>query len=88
VTAGPVRPWQAAKPCNCATTTDRDAEIARMESMPDAPESLRERVARALFHTEDAAGDWQYFGENFRDHYRYMADAALAVITTPTEVAP
>jgi hypothetical protein len=79
-----VRPWQAAKPCNC--TTDRDAEIARMEAAPAAPESLRERVARAMWDAEcQQPHNWDQASHFDRGDYYRLADAALKIITTPTE---
>jgi hypothetical protein len=70
--------------------------LARIEAAPDAEESLRERVARAMCG-QPASVHWRprrvhgdaggYYGLNL-DAARRLADAAIAVICTPATDAP
>lgn len=66
------------------------AELARLEAAAWAEEAVRERMARVLCEADtDVDGrhwTWDDTAEPARDHYRAMADAALAVIRTPVEV--
>jgi hypothetical protein len=58
--------------------TDR---IAAIEAAPDAEESLRERVARAICEADK--DDWVDLSDFGQGCYLDLADAAIAVITTP-----
>jgi hypothetical protein len=62
------------------------ATVARFDAGPDAPESLRERVALAIWNVdmqdEMTMKDWRAaLCDDDRDFYREQADAAIAVIT-------
>ena len=62
-------------------TPEQAAKLAEIEAAPDAPESLRERVARACWgaaHINDS--DWPLLNEYARDMYLGIADAAIAVM--------
>lgn len=57
------------------------ATVDRFEAAPDAPESLRERVAEAICCAGETEHRWWEIHECIRDGYRGLADAAIAVIT-------
>lgn len=65
-------------------TADR---IAAMDARPDAPESQRVRIARALYEADmDPEEFWTVKWESaygLHDKYLRLADAALAVRLTP-----
>jgi hypothetical protein len=44
-----------------------------------------EAVARAIFHAEDAAADWDYFSDTYRDKYRRLAVAAIEALAPADE---
>lgn len=79
------------------TTDQRTPELTAMERvLLDAYEAqaydedaLRERMAVAICEADadvdDELWSWQEAGEDVRDAYRRMADAALAVVRTPVE---
>lgn len=61
------------------------ATVARFDAAPDAEESLRERVARALFDAENEDLEWDDYAigvvhDSAQDDYRALADAAIALI--------
>lgn len=67
------------------------AKLATIEAADDAPEALRERVARALWEIDaDLFGwcDWEVGPDWARGLERRRADAAIATICTPVEGAP
>ena len=71
-----------------APLSPREAAIvARFDEAGAAPESLTERVARALGAEQNGLisplsdDDWEYhFDQMERDDYRRLADAAIAVM--------
>jgi hypothetical protein len=64
------------------------ARLDAIEAAEPAPESLRERVARAIWEAENPAFPSvftktqvdQLWAHNIHDHYLTIADAALAVV--------
>jgi hypothetical protein len=54
-------------------------QLARIEATPDAEESLRERVARAMFESEhdDCPCVWPLISARY---FLNLADAAIAVM--------
>lgn len=66
-------------------TPDEAAKVAQIEAAPDAEESLRERVARAIWEADfnslsDHGVTWENEAETNRKDYRNLADAAIAVM--------
>lgn len=66
-------------------TDDQASRLAEYEAAQEAPESLRERVAEAIMDADydQATGGlmrWMDLDGNEQDHFRRLADAALAVI--------
>ena len=71
--------------------TTTDGRIAELEARPDCEESLRERVARAIYvqyHEPFADGSDLWSRASNQEEWRRLADVAIAVITTPVEGAP
>jgi hypothetical protein len=60
------------------------ARLDAIEAAPAEPESVRERVARALYE-QALDGDWSLSA--YRDHYRRLADVALDVLRGPSSDA-
>lgn len=67
-------------------TTEELSALQRIEHAPDAEESLRDRVGRALWENLKLEEKWADLEEWHREAYRQDADIAIAVINTP--VAP
>ncbi len=69
------------------TAAEQDA-LARIEAAPEAPEALRERVARAILHAVLGTDDGDLVADDFEIHaseiarliVEHAADAALTVI--------
>ena len=71
--------------CGCAARDLSPAEQAtldRFEAAEPAPESLRERVAEALWNYDLGPNDATWASEDAadQDYYREMADAAIAAM--------
>lgn len=86
----PVRPWVTCngKPCICEkpkNAIELSPTEAKFLDRPDADESLRERVARAIGEVAYNGFPWAEMDEFEREEYRDLADAAIAVITTPAD---
>lgn len=76
-------------------TAAEQAQVDAWEAAAYAEESVRERMARAMFDAANPISSefpdyWHRVsgGEQTRDAYRRLADAALAVIRTPVEEGP
>jgi hypothetical protein len=66
-----------------ATDDEFAARVAGIEAAPDAVESLRVRVARAICdaaYYRESESVWPRLGPRLRDDYARLADAAIAVI--------
>lgn len=63
-----------------ALSATEQATLDRIEAAPAAEESLRERVARAIWEDDNAQEfDWEDY-ESEHEQYRVMASAAIAVM--------
>ncbi len=56
------------------------AVVERFEAAEPAPESLRERVAEALYRYDGGRQAWLRALPELADDYRRMADAAIAAV--------
>jgi hypothetical protein len=82
MTALPLRDFTAAE----------QARLDAIEAAPAAPESLRERVARALFEAQHDpgcnCGGWETTKDaEAHPYFRNQADAAIAVLSGPSSDA-
>jgi hypothetical protein len=77
------------------TTTDRtaepadvfDAHLARWEATEADPDGTLERVARAIYESDNLGIDWEGEPEHLREEYRINARAAIAALR-PAPDAP
>lgn len=73
--------FRSAVPDDPRFTPGQRAELERIEAAQEAPEALRERVARALWETVTGSVPWSEADDGERRIYRRLADAALAVLS-------
>ena len=85
LTSGPSKPY----PVNDRTGADDEvwlSELQRIEDEPDAPESLRFRVALAMAAVDQGLDEmdedgWEYYLDAIQqDDFLRLADAALAAV--------
>jgi hypothetical protein len=64
-----------------------DAHLARWEAAEADPDGTLERVARAIYDSDNFGTDWEGESEHLRDDYRINARAAIAALR-PAPDAP
>jgi ElaB/YqjD/DUF883 family membrane-anchored ribosome-binding protein len=63
------------------------ARLDAIEAAPAAPESLRERLARAIWEAGHIDTRWCEIAEHWQNELRRLADAALDVLRGPSSDA-